>query len=391
MLSMIDNNILFDHQRCCQCGTCVPACPKSALETLQRDDGTLGITCNSTKCVSCGLCVKVCPSVRLPAQLVNEEYIRSVSSIELAWAKDAKTRFRASSGGVARSVVCSLLESKGVDAVYMVIKEDSSRDFAGRYCTTLEQCHAVANSRYHPVQSCLGLGEMPVDVKRLLIVGTPCQLQGAVAFMKAKYPTIELFTIAILCKQQKTLDYSKFMKRWLGVARSVEPLEYRGKGWPGYCSCGDSKIHWETAAALPFGKELWRVNGCRFCGDLVGMNVADLTLADPWKIITEREADGGMNLLFCWSSKGEMMLKTAAERIAKHPITADDALVSLDWKNYQQKQIRINDYLKYLSRKKTGLRFHCGEYQRCLYEKLLLKIKSPTMIIKIINKIPFIR
>ena len=48
--------VTVNKEECCGCGTCVDACPVSALEVT---DGVVSV--NEAECLECGACVDECP------------------------------------------------------------------------------------------------------------------------------------------------------------------------------------------------------------------------------------------------------------------------------------------------------------------------------------------
>ena len=53
--------ILFAKKEdCCNCGSCMQACPVSAISVESDDEGFKYPHINSDKCIECGLCQRVC-------------------------------------------------------------------------------------------------------------------------------------------------------------------------------------------------------------------------------------------------------------------------------------------------------------------------------------------
>ena len=139
--------------------------------------------------------------------------------------------------------------------------------------------------------------------KTILLIGTTCQLLAAEYFLKKKCE--QLYKIALFCKQQKNLKSTCFLAKRTGfspIDKNGAQVEYRGGNWPGQVKIGGKTMKWETAAALPYGKRLWRVPGCRMCPNPFGGG-ADLTLADPWGI--DKAGDFGNTLIAVWTEKGK--------------------------------------------------------------------------------------
>lgn len=85
-----------------------------------------------------------------------------------------------------------------------------------------------------------------------MIVGTSCQLRALEKIAKNKCN--ELINICIFCKQQKTLDSTRFLAKIIGEKINKDKkfyAQYRGTGWPGIVKINNSSLPWHRAAQLP--------------------------------------------------------------------------------------------------------------------------------------------
>ena len=117
----------------------------------------------------------------------------------------------------------------------------------------------MPNSVYHSVMACTEIDRIQ-PCKRLMLVGTACQLRALNSIIKDKCD--EVVRVCIFCKQQKTLDSTRFLAKMMGT--SVPPNlkfrpRYRGDGWPGIVRVDGFELPWNRAAQIPFGKRLWTV------------------------------------------------------------------------------------------------------------------------------------
>jgi len=241
----------------------------------------------------------------------------------------------------------------------------------------------IANSKYLPVPMCENL--LPRESGTLIVAGTHCQLLAVDAFYK--HSDVKLIRIGLLCKQQKTLDFSRFIAKRLGVDDyRTTPIRYRGEGWPGLIKIQDKEMLYEKAASLPFGKRLWSVPGCRFCNHPLG-STADVTLADPWKIVDSERR--GMTIILVRSLTGQMLLETCSALIELKSIEPEKAKRSVDWQSIQLEQARTEYYCRQPLSKANRLKFSIGEVQRNVYEALLLSIRFPEPILKVLNHLPY--
>lgn len=307
---IIENQAKWISSKCQQCGACRSVCPQLAISYVGCKDGITDVRIDDFKCIGCKKCNKVCPANRT---LTKTTYVPSLSvkKYALAYNENSDIRHDSSSGGVCKTLIIESLKNALVDGVYSLRKLDQYPSAIGEFYTidNIPSFDDIPNSVYHSIMACTEI-EKVHKVKRLMLVGTSCQLYALETALKGKYE--ELIKVCIFCKQQKTLGSTKFLSKLLGTS-VTEPYsfksQYRGTGWPGVVSINDKSIAWEKAAGLPFGRRLWCVPGCDICGDPFGIEVgADVTLMDPWSIRSQN--DLGETLVTIHTESGEQFLKS---------------------------------------------------------------------------------
>ncbi len=82
--------LLYDEERCTDCGACIPVCPDHAISREQHC-----IILDRRKCIACGKCTEVC--VHHARQVVGEEY--TVEALVREIEKD-RIFYEESGGGV---------------------------------------------------------------------------------------------------------------------------------------------------------------------------------------------------------------------------------------------------------------------------------------------------
>ncbi len=310
MLFVKNGIITFNLRGCQQCGACIAVCTKSAISFADLNDGTRKIIINQQKCVRCMLCVSVCPSNRT---LQKDAYLENLKKINyyLAYNNNEIIRRSSSSGGVCRTLIIESLKNNIVDGVYSLRKLEKYPSAIGEFYTqeNIPGYNDIPNAIYHSIMACTELHKVH-RVKRLMIVGTSCQIYALEKALKGKYE--KLYKICIFCKQQKTFDSTRWFAKAMGITLpSVKNVttNYRGNGWPGILRVMEGQIPWDIAAGLPFGRRLWTVPGCDSCGDPFGIEIgADLSLMDPWNI---RESNNlGETLVNAYTDNGLSLLKT---------------------------------------------------------------------------------
>lgn len=389
MILFRDNRISFDIAKCMQCGACIAACSVKALSAVKTNIGLFDIKLDTNACILCRKCEYVCPVETLCNSNIDSESFVNKSRSFLAFANDNSVRAYASSGGVVRTVIKFGLERNIFDAVYTLNSIENYPYAEGKIYFDSIDCVNIPRSIYHPVLTNENL-KFKGKIDKMLIVGTSCQLLSAERLLKDKVN--HLYKICIFCKQQKTIESTRFISKMASgescLIDNEHPPRYRGNGWPGDIVINNKSIKWEKAAALPFGRRLWRVPGCKLCPNPFGID-ADITVMDPWGI--EKESNLGKNLLFCNSYKGEKLLELLGNDIYIENVCKEDVIKSVNIADIKRKQLLIPFYLK----RNTSLLYKlagCLEvFQTYIYEQVLMKLKLPFIVYKIMAHLPDLR
>ena len=337
MLEFHNNKIIFDYLHCQQCGVCEAVCPKQAISLKQLDDGTHKVVIDEDKCIRCKRCVICCPANK------REDYkgyfdCFSKKEYYLGYNTDSKIRHESSSGGVCKTLIIESLKNGLVDGVYTLRRTDVFPYAEGEFYTkdNIPQYSDIPNSVYHSIMACRNINKIQ-HCKRLIVVGTSCQLRAMNVALKRKAD--EIIRICIFCKQQKTLDSTRFLAKIIGT-KIPENLKfsprYRGNGWPGIVRVNGSELPYSRAAQIPFGRRLWTVPGCDICGDSFGIKAeADITLMDPWKIRTPNDA--GETLITIHTDAGKKLLESI-DLIGLQKKDFEDVKTALSLKDVWRKQ-----------------------------------------------------
>jgi ferredoxin len=394
MLTLTPEGIRFDRERCCQCGVCLSSCPVDALSSAPPDgEGVSCIVCDANRCIRCGRCVQVCPAHELPTDTVDEAQIRAAPGRYVAFAADADVRWMASSGGVARALVAQALQAGVVDAVYtLTYPEDptapspaaharrqvlpTGQEVAGGWWTAPPPRERVPGSIYRPVLWGRELGTLAPAWKRVLLVGLPCQLKGAKTLLAILRPGLDVLSMAILCRQQKTLSYTRRIFKFLRIDNSgqVPRTTYRGEGWPGLIRCGSqpgapSMPFLDTAFA--FSRELWTLPACDYCASPCGAHAVDLCIADPWFLVAPGMDPHGSSVVYAWTPAGRDWLESARDQVRWQALSADDAVTVMDIGRIRRK---IDGIRRRMGTLPATREFLCQERARTRQEKIFWHI-----------------
>lgn len=391
MLIETAEGIAFEPERCTQCGACLAACKTGSIKALPVANGLFHFSWHGEDCTRCLACIRVCPAHHLPEAGFAPGKLDAALGFFLAAARDRHTRSQASSGGAGRLLVKTALDSGVADLAYTLRNVAAYPWAEGSFWQKGDNIAAMPNSMYLPILAMKNL-RLTEQRKKLLVVGTPCQLLAAEALIGKK--TERLFKVAIYCKQQKDFRATEYCARRLKIKTQgnapgqIRELAYRGEGWPGRVMVNRRNLAWEQAAGVPFGKRLWRVPGCRFCPDAFGIDV-DLTLLDPWGIRQENPL--GETLVAAWTRQGLELLEAAGGELRSEPLAAEEGKRAVNVVDMRHKAALVSYYLG----RRVGLRTRLaglGErFQGWIYEAVLERFSLPTIAHKLIAHAPDLR
>ncbi len=384
MLSVKSGTISFNKKRCCQCGACLASCEPQAIQSSIDKHGLATLQISLEKCTHCWECVRVCPAHQLPFIHLDKAIWSSVKETGLAWHMEKKSRNAASSGGAARAILAGCLSEGRCEAVYTLMRRQNNPWAKGEIVKGRLDIKQVARSMYLPIPVLENL-RFDGKIRSIAIIGTTCQLLAASKLLKGRVE--KLIRIAVLCKQQKHLGFTKFIGKRLGITdlAKCSEVEYRGTGWPGQVSIDKCLLDWEQATAIPFGKRLWRIPGCLVCPNPFGYK-ADITLADPWGLESRNTA--GKTMVVAWTDTGKDLLQNTPHLHFDPQLRVANIKRSIDWPNLLRKKELVNFYL---GKKVPGLVAFAGrleKLQTTVLEKGLETVRLPDFLYKVIAHLP---
>lgn len=386
-----NSQITFDYSRCQQCGACLAVCPVNALSYKRLENGLADISCDYEKCINCLKCFKVCPANKVHT---FDTYFDDIDKREfsLAYNNNEDVRRNSSSGGVARTLIIESLKNDLVDGVYALAPEKEYPMAKGMFFTkeNIPAYNEISNSVYHSVMQCLDLGRVQ-RCERLMIVGTSCQLRALEIALKGKFK--QLIKVCIFCKQQKSLDSTRFLAKIAGTKIAPDlkfTAQYRGTGWPGQVIINGHSVPWHRAAQIPFGRRLWTVPGCNVCGDPFGwQSDADISLMDPWHI---RPHNAMGETLMTVNTEAGKQLVAAIDKLTVEPKTLSEVMPALGIQDIKDRQALVPYYRGMDCSRKVRLAGFADRRQRKCMEKVVTTLpKMPMLFYRCLCKLPDLR
>ncbi|HZD74735.1 MAG TPA: Coenzyme F420 hydrogenase/dehydrogenase, beta subunit C-terminal domain [Actinomycetota bacterium] len=302
---------VIDAGRCVGCGGCIAACPSRSISVDEDGHPTL-----TRMCTGCSACWDFCPLAGLRTErLAREGSADELGTVLAAWSAHATSPAEgAQDGGVVTALLAALLEAGTIDAALVTRRVDAFRGETV-LATTPEQIRAAAGSSYHQGHPLAALAQpLPSDVKRVALVGTPCQVSVLRALQRFPWPrrrgseAAVALTVALFCTRS-------FQPLALAGALAAEGLDVRRVA---RLAVRDG----ELVAFDAQGSELLRrpvralrsvsLRGCEECADFAGLT-ADLAVGSL-------ASEPGHSTVLVRTAAGAQAWSTAAAALDARPL-----------------------------------------------------------------------
>lgn len=333
---MIDIKNNYD---CCGCGACEQICPKKCIVLSEDQEGFVYPNVDKDICIDCGLCEKACP-------VINEGVEREPLHVYGAMNKNEEIRLKSSSGGIFTILAEQTIADGGV---VFGARFNEKWEVQHNYTEIIEGIEALSVSKY--VQSHIGNSYKEVEQflkssRKVLFVGTPCQVAGLKRFLRKDYENLLL--VDFICHGVPSpkvwrMYLDELIRTKCGVGKNsvslslneISNISFRDKsnGWKkyGFRIWSKSAFKADINTVSEFGitlneesivySELFSKNiymrgfltdltlrpSCYKCSAKSGRSGSDITIADFWSIqlvAPEFDDDKGVGLVLVNTPKG---------------------------------------------------------------------------------------
>ena len=296
---------ISNKKECSGCYACVSICPKRCISMQIDNEGFWYPLVDKNECIECGMCEKHCPVKKSKR---NYRDIEGYAAIN----KNSTVQKRSSSGGVFTLLAEYVLENGGVvygaafDEEYMVRHIGVER---------IHELGKLQGSKY--VQS--QMGSIYLEVKEKLnrgkivyFSGTPCQVDGLIAFLGKEYDN--LICQDIICHGVPSPKIWKQYLKQFNIEKNAKIL-FRDKrtGWESYSFTIDQREKYTQRASENLYMKVFLNNlclrpSCYQCHSKGNFRKSDITLGDFWgveKVCSEMYNEKGTSLILINSEKGK--------------------------------------------------------------------------------------
>lgn len=217
--------LICDENKCTGCGACVNLCPTDSIKMKENIYGEIHPEINEQKCVKCKKCVRLCPSNLNPV-------LSEPKKVYAGWRKEDKFMRDSASGGIGAVLAENWVRLNGI---VFGTKYDS--DFCPHIKAenSLEGIEGFKGSKYIQSNTRKSFREAKKyleEGKKVLFIGTPCQLAGLYTVCDRENPN--LITVEILCHGVAPEKYFheelEYIERNAGIS-TYDNVTFRTNRW----------------------------------------------------------------------------------------------------------------------------------------------------------------
>lgn len=323
---------ILDNSKCSGCGACYSVCPKHCIEMKVDSEGFLYPQVDESSCIGCNKCDKICP-------IINQTLSNDKSSKGyVAYNNNEDLRLLSSSGGIFTLLAMDFIKNGGV-----VFGASFDEDFSVSHIgvDNEKDLSLLRGSKY--TQSKIGKTFINAEKllkrgKRVMFVGTPCQIEGFKSYLQKDYDNLLLVDFICHGVPSPKLLELYFLDKERRYKSKISKVSFRDKqtGWRNYSvvinfenSKKYSKPHEEDDYMRLFLSNICLRPSCYECAFKKENRLSDITLADLWgasSILSYKDDDKGLSFIITHSLKGEKAFNQIGNLCSIEKINLDTAI-----------------------------------------------------------------
>lgn len=318
---------------CTGCGACYNICQKNAITMTENEKGFLVPIIDQNNCINCNSCIRVCPLNNYKNNnTTNPDVFSMVNNNE-------EIRLKSSSGGIFYLLAKTIINQGGI--VFGCIWDEKNQPKHVSACS-IEDILKMQGSKY--VQSdtkktYIEVKEYLKIGKKVLYVGTPCQIAGLKSFLSKDYE--QLYSVDLICHgvpSRKIFDmFKKEFCESHNISENITNINMRskitdwGKPFTMILSTENKEyiIPFENNNFLESFLHNYNINdSCTDCKFNILPRSGDVTLGDFCgvdefdKSLNDKK---GISVLLINSDKGKAMFNDIKENCSCRDIPLKDA------------------------------------------------------------------
>lgn len=292
---------ICEDKMCAGCMACVDACPKSAIDVLERCEYYIP-RIDQSECIDCGRCTAVCQQCNPPQGSKPIKWLQG-------WDSNSESRRTSSSGGLAAAIIRGFISDGGI--VCSCCFRDGR--FGFEFSSSPADAVKFKGSKYvksNPGGSYGHIRSLLAEGKEVLFVGLPCQVASLKNFVGKKLLP-SLYTVDLICHGTPSPAILRQFLSEKGIdMNQLESIEFRSKGrfqlWKNERTIDLPGVL--DAYTVAFLAGLDYTENCYHCRYASIERVSDVTLGDSWGTDLTKEMRRGVSLVLCQNQKGQRLI-----------------------------------------------------------------------------------
>jgi len=381
--------MLCDKKSCTGCFACINICPKNAISMVEDEYGYIYPRIEKDKCINCKLCEKSCPAI-------NNVELKYPIKCYAAVSKEQKLLNKSTSGGVATVLAKKIIQQGGIvyGAAYVRncevnhIRVDNMHDLEKLQGS--KYVHSYIKDCYKHVKKDL------LDNKKVLFIGTPCQIAGLKKYLPKDYEN--LYLVDIICHG---VPSQKFLKEEVRRVNNnivdIDRVNFRDKQFSNFTfSINKNKkvIYSEEYNTSPyfytFLKSITYRENCYSCRYATAERCSDVTIGDFWGLgedsIFYKNRKNGVSVVLPITDKGLKLIESVSkelkieERQIQEAVNGNDQLKKYAYKSKMvdrfKNMYKQNNSFFVTYKKVCKKHYYKEKIKSNVLVKQILKIKS---------------
>lgn len=224
----------------------------------------------------------------------------------IAYSNNESTRYTSTSGGIGSQIVQYLFENRLINSAIAFKFSSASLQYEPQIITRKEE-YINSGSIYHEINLISFIKNNIGNIKSpFCCFCLPCQTK-ALRFILSQN-NIDSMLIELTCSSQQSYEATEYLFKRLHLKKNdIKYFQYRGNGWPSgiQIQTKNSNIFVPNNGSIwtkIFHSQLFCMKRCFQCNPDIP-SVADLTIADPWRICNIKDEKIGRTLCYAHTSK----------------------------------------------------------------------------------------
>jgi coenzyme F420-reducing hydrogenase beta subunit len=326
---------VLDNDLCIACGACAVADPTIELklhpEKLIFEPSAIGGPAAAEVCPAVAVDFERLQGILFPGAETTPYGV--VHSVMLAQSTDYERNLKASSGGMIKELLASLLARDDVDGA-IVLQHVDGLDFQPGLITDVAEVDRLPGSIYHNLPKHRALELLRANEGRYVLAAIPCELEGIYNFIFKREPHLRErihTTIGLLCGWQYNWHSIRAICEYKGVDPDrIVDVSYRGDGPIGKLRIvTDDGRETTTSRRLDFGYQVafdrsFNTPRCHLCINHSNF-LADIVVGDAW-LASTLSTNTGISLVINRREESDKLVRSLADagRVIYSEVTVNE-------------------------------------------------------------------